>query len=380
MAVAQLRATVADSSDRLRPYIAGWQALADRRGRPLASPAWMLAWWRHVAPGGATLRTAVVEDAGELIGVAPYFIEAGPRHDCRLLASGISQRIEPLAVPGREADVADAFAGALHALEPQPGLVSLEGAPDDSPWPSLLKEALGGTLGAAVYKTLAQDAPVVTLEGRSFEDWFGAKSSNFRQQMRRAKRKLERVGGTIRMAGRDELDADVAALMRLHASRWEGRGESGLAAPGVAAMLREAGAAMIDDGRFRLWIIEVEGRPMSAQLFLAAGGEVAYWNGGFDESWAALKPAMLAILAAIEDAFERGDRRVDLGGGAQPYKMRFADAVDPIQWCGVIPRGARWPRVRVELAPEIAGARARDWARNTLTDNQQERLKKLLRR
>lgn len=340
--------TVLDSEERLEPYLEAWDRLAVERRRPLATPGWMLSWWRNAAPEGALLRTVVVEEEGQLVGIAPYYSEPAGRRDYRLLASGLSQRIEPLAADGREQELAEGMAAALKASEPRPVLVSLEGAPESSPWPDLLK----GPLRAAVYRTSVQEAPIVTLAG-SFDDWLQTKSSNFRSQMKRARKKVEKEGGVIRMSGPDDVEADIASLLRLHEGRWEGRGESGIIGRGMEAMLHEAARSLLPSGRFRLSMIDMNGKAISAQLFVAAGGEVCYWNGGFDEEFAQLKPAMVAIFVAIQDAFERGDDRLDLGGGAQDYKLRFADTTDPLQWGGLIPRGPRWPLVRMQLAPDV---------------------------
>jgi hypothetical protein len=53
----------------------------------------------------------------------------------------------------------------------------------------------------------------------------------------------------------------------------------------------------------------------------------------------------------VEDAQRRGERRVDLGGGAQPYKLRYANADDPLMWCGIMPHQMRYPVTRAQVLP-----------------------------
>lgn len=144
-------------------------------------------------------------------------------------------------------------------------------------------------------------------------------------------------------------------------------------------MLRDAGQTLLAEQRLRIWLVELEGQPVAAQVFVAAGGEVVYWNGGFDEAHADLKPAMLAILAAIEDAFARGEARMDLGGGTQEYKLRFADSHDPLTWGGLIPPGPRYPLVRLLLAPSQTRWAVTRLARR-LPPEGQRTLQRLLRR
>jgi CelD/BcsL family acetyltransferase involved in cellulose biosynthesis len=105
----------------------------------------------------------------------------------------------------------------------------------------------------------------------------------------------------------------------------------------------------------RLWTLEAEGAAISSQLFVAAGGAVTYWLGGFDPAWAREHPALVVLLRAVEDAFARGDERMDLGAGAQPYKQRFATGEDALV-SSVVP--LRGPRLALVLG-EVAARRVR---------------------
>ena len=125
--------------------------------------------------------------------------------------------------------------------------------------------------------------------------------------------------------------------------------------PEVEAMLPDVARLAAEGCRLRLSTIEVEGRDISSHLFLAAGGEVSYWLGGFDERWASFHPSMHSILYAIEQSWQNGDTRVDLNSGGQAYKYRFADQEDTLEWSTLVPRGPRSPLVRAELVSRGAG-------------------------
>jgi CelD/BcsL family acetyltransferase involved in cellulose biosynthesis len=188
-------------------------------------------------------------------------------------------------------------------------------------------------------------APVLELGARSgstYEDWFGGRSRNFRQQMRRDRRRLEEEGARFRMTSDvEDLERDVGRFAELHHGRWRGRGGSGSFTPRVHRALVEVGRRLLPSGRFRLWNLETASAPVASHLFLAAGGEVSYWLGGFDERWSSLRPSLQTILVAIEDAWRRGERRMDLGAGGQPYKYRFAESDDVVVWTHVVPPGRR---------------------------------------
>jgi CelD/BcsL family acetyltransferase involved in cellulose biosynthesis len=347
-------------AERLAP---AWDELARACALPLCAPGWMLSWWRHVAPAGGLLRIVAVRDGdGALVGLAPWFEAEGEggRVDVRFLGAELSDRVDVLCRSGSEPDVARALRSAIREMRPRPDLVAFEAVPAASRWTRRLAAGPSGRAALARYRNSAYPAPAVTLPEGPPEAWLAGRSSNFRSQMRRMRRRLEGRGGTVRpLREPAEMQAGLAALLALHADRWERRAEdSNLLRPGVADLLADAARALGPE-RMRLFAVDVEGELMSVQLFVAAGGEVKYWNGGWSEAYADVKPSMLTILAALEDAIARGERRLDLGVGTHEYKLRFADTEDTLTWGGVIVRNRRWPRTRAELAPRVLRYRAK---------------------
>jgi CelD/BcsL family acetyltransferase involved in cellulose biosynthesis len=156
----------------------------------------------------------------------------------------------------------------------------------------------------------------------------------------------------MRLASTDEeLQRGLASFAQLHYGRWDRKGGSGVLHQGVEDMLEEVSRAWVKDLRFRLWTIEHDGEVVSAQIFLAAGGQLVHWLGGFDDEWGRVQPAILSILAAIEHAFSVGDDRLDLGGGGQPYKYRFADSEQLLASTFLVLRRSRYPLVRARSLP-----------------------------
>jgi len=362
-----------------------WSALAETCALPGMTPPWVISWFRHVAPGNVTPRVVTVHDGDTLIGVAPFYtaIRDRGRQDYRLVSVEFSNRLAPLALPGREQDVAAAIAHTLASAAPRPDLIALESGPPEAPWLSALREHWPGRGHPLTFTYNTKGCPNVSLAAGSFDEWFAGKSSNFRSQMRRARRQFDAAGGTVRMTVPATLQDDIDIFVRLHASRWEGRGRSALVGLGEAlpAVLNDVGTALLhDDGRFRLQILEIKDRPISAQLFFAAGGEVVYFNGGWDEQFAHLKPAMLAILIAIEEAFVRNDECLDLGSGAVQYKLRFADGDNPVCWQVLMVPSPRLPITFASMAPTFVSRWTRTTTKRVLGPKQVDRLRDLRRR
>jgi CelD/BcsL family acetyltransferase involved in cellulose biosynthesis len=354
-----------------------WDDLAVRLGKPYCAPAWLLA-WLHQAPAGIRLRIIVVRDEGRLVAVAPFYATRWRLGlwTWALMGAETMTRIEPLAEPELLQPAADAIRDALAAAEPTPARIHLEGLSEDSPWPELLTRRAAGRAAAWSAAEGQVAAPTITLDVDCVDDFLGRRSTNFRQQMRRSRRKLDTDGGEFRIANTpEELERALPEFIRLHHARWDHRGGSMSLRPASDRMLLDAGLALGPE-RFRLVSLVVDGKTVNSQLFVAAGREIGYWNGGWDENYARYKPSLVTLVEEIRASIDGGYERFDLGPGAQDYKYRFTDTEDRLRWHTVIPRGRLYPLARMAYAPR----QARHSAARLLTREQKARLRQLIRR
>lgn len=376
--MAELQAELVDQPAGLAALTGPWGELAVANRRPLSHPAWALGWLEHLAPATAAVRVAVVRERGRVIGLAPMFVEEGRagRVDYRFIGAPLP-RLTPLAVPGREWEVSRALAGVLSAATPAPDLIALEAHPLVSQWPRALAHAWPGRVAPWRVQYLIQHAPVTTLGMASFEDWLANRDPKFRSEVRRRRRRLTAAGGQVRVATLNTLERDIDVLLKLHRGRWASRGRSDIVAheSGVRSLFTQVGRALLDQGLFRLLLVEVDGQPIAAQVNAAAGGEVMAINGGWDEAYANLSPSVLCLLASIEDAIGRGERRFDLGPGTQPYKLRMADGDDPVAWTILIPAGRRLPLTTARTVPMLAHRRVRNLAKRAIRPEHQDRIR-----
>ena len=376
--MAELRGELLADLSAVEALEAEWDELAVASAKPYCAPGWMLSWWWAAAPVGARLRVATAREGSRLVGIAPCYGERTPLglERLRLLAAPITNRVEPVAQPGREPEVAQTLAAVLDAARPRPALLALEGVAESSPWSAALARAWPGSGAAGLREQDTVAAPTLTLRGGSYDAWLATKSSNFRQEARRFRRRLEARGARYRRVGEpDEMVEVLPAFGRLHHARWQPRGGSQVMTPGVQQMLRRAAGRLGPAGRLQMWTIEVGSEPISAHLFVSAGTELSYWLGGFDPDWAVHKPGLQALLAAAADAFDSGYRRLDLGGGAQDYKYRLADGEETLVWQTLAPAGIRSAAARMQLAPEDLRRRIS----RRLSPERRARLKRLWR-
>ena len=356
-----------------------WRQLAHACACPAALPGWQLAWWRHLAPEGAALRAvAVFEDADRLVGLAPFFVNPGRRVDYRLLGAGITHRLSPLALPGREREIASLVARTLASSSPAPDLVAFEGIDAGSPWPQIFVESWPGWFRPWRYVSSIHPGPAVDTTGEDFETWLASRSRSFRKQLRVAQRRADEIGAQVApVASKEACEKALLDHRRLHLARWERRGGSSLDERAFA-MIAEAVRALVPTDEMRVFALRIGQTTIAVQLALAAGGEVLLLSSGFDDAYARLSPAHRTVLAFVESAFACGERWIDLGGGREQYKFYFANAAAPLNWVGVVPRSRRYLLTRVRLAPEQAKWCGQRLARRYLSPAQRSRIKRLL--
>lgn len=359
---------------------ADWDALAVACRQPCSAPGMLIPWWRNLAPPDSAPRVVAVRDGDRLVGLAPFLLVPGPMRLASLRLFGtptMPQRNGILVAEGREGEVVAAMAQALHRSAPTPRIVRLERIDAAARWPGMLAGAWPTRAGAWLHHDFQESAPVLRMP-ESIEEWLAGKSGNFRGQMRRIRRRLAKRGATISSAA-DLASASrgIEAFRALHQARWGAR--SRLWSAQTTRMLHDAAQDMLPEGRMRVWTVEVQGRIVSAQIFFAAGGEVVYWNGGWDRTWSHERPALGAIYAAVEDCFARGDRRIDFGEGPAGYKLRFAGDDDPVAWATLLPRGPAYPLARAATARRRVLWRARRTARS-LPDPARDAIRRLRHR
>lgn len=377
-------AEMLDDEAALAPIVEGWARLADLNSAATCTPAWMLAWLRHLAPAGTEPRVIAVRDGDELVGVLPFCARRADHAGRRLIlmAGELSSSVSPLARPDRVWDVAAAAGELLSDRAHRPDLIEMSPTPAFSPWNEALREAWPGPMRPVAYRRNLNPAPTVSFVDDSYEDWLRGRSSNFRKNARRRRRRFDDDGGTIRFADATTVDADVATLVELHRKRWENidhpshwlvHGER------IEDFLREVAAGLLADGNFRLVMLELGGEPVAAELAIAAGTDSDSVNLGWDERFKQYAPATLTLLRVIEAGFERGDRRLHLGYGRVEYKASFANGQDAVATDALLPPGGRLPVALLRAAPDVAGRRARETAKRVLPPDAADRLRQLRR-
>jgi CelD/BcsL family acetyltransferase involved in cellulose biosynthesis len=282
---------------------------------PFQSPAWLLAWWRHL--GGGELRVITLRAAGRLVGMAPLFLHVWEgQRQLSPLGISISDYTDFLILPR--------FVGAgtaliLEYLERRRAEWDVFVMPDLPEGAPLLALPIPDTLSAL--REPAAVCPVIALP-KAVSDWHARLPTYRRRQIKHGWQWLEKNGGAeIERATPAALNEFMDALFQWHARRWQGRGEPGmLATAELKALHREVAAGLQNCGTVRLYGLRFQGVLRAALYVFAKGGRTYVYLDGFDPSVGRVSPVHLLMAHAIEEAIREGDREFDLLRGQEPHK------------------------------------------------------------
>lgn len=298
---------------------AEWDALADRAGAtPFARPGWFAAWGRAFAP--RRLEVLAARRDGQLAGVLA--LTRGPA-GTRSAANAHTPHFEIL---GRDAPVLRLLVDELYAGRPRS--VTLAYLDPAAPaWAAALAGA-----GAAGYRRATRAAlrvPCVTVAGEH-ETYRRGRRRGFLADLRRRRRRLAECGAVTFEAceGEPRSGPLLEELLVLEAAGW--KAARGTAIAGRASTRRFYAAVTAwaaARGTLRLLVLRLDGRPLAALLGVQEDGVHYLLKGGFDPQYARYSPGQLVLAQTIERGFADGLRRIELGGGADAYKLQWADTV-----------------------------------------------------
>ncbi len=353
------------ASSELAKLRAEWEALDG--GVVFRSWLWLECWWHHYRQPGCELYTAAVHDsAGELVGLAPWYLSqsSGGGRVVRFLGSGevCSDYLTLLARPEWETQVAEALADWLAGEAAADwDLVDLAGMPKDSSVMNVFRDRLRQR-GHIVHQQPELNSWRLSLPN-DWEHYLAGLSPSRRQRTRMLWRRNFETGRTklLRVETPEELERAFAILVDLHQKRRASLAQAGCFSSGrFTSFHREVAARLLASGQLRLLWLELEGRPIAVEYGFSGGDTIYYYQGGFDPEFAADRPGWLAFAGSLNSAIAEGYRTFDFLRGDESYKHSWgAEPVALERWRIV----ARRPSAHVRHAAWRTGETVKRWAR-----------------
>src|SRR4051812_7712608 len=323
-----------------------WNALAAAQRSPFLTVEWLSAWWESFGEGRPEVVT--IRDGGLRAGA--FLGRSG---------SGL------LAPANDHSGDWDALAADEEARNAVWKVVAGMGAPVLT-LPAMHEAAAERVareiLRPAGYRVVAERGPASPfLElPATYDELLAGKSGNFRSQLGRRRRALEREGELVFRTARG--DDDLDAVFRVEAAGWKSEeGTAILSDSRTQRLYRSFARIAAERGWLRLHLLELDGRAIAADYSVVFAGGEFLLKTGFDEEWGRLSPGLVLRGEVLRQAIEDGLGYYDFLGGPDHYKLRWTDEAR----MRVTLRAFRGPRglgpflYRSRVRPALKAARSR---------------------
>jgi CelD/BcsL family acetyltransferase involved in cellulose biosynthesis len=322
------RAPIKDS------VLGAWRQLAELRENPFLTPEWFFAWMQ--ANPSEEPFVILWRLAGEVCGVLPLVrVRKGLFHELRFAGARRGDWFTPACRPEDEPAMAAACAELLRRERRSWQLLVLDRVDEADDWPQALwREGLGGAIAPA--RPRRHDLlPYIAFDEGGYDAYHAGRSRNFRSQLGRRRRKLEKEHElSFRMTtDPDRFDADFDTFFHLHEERWSDRGGSSSGADEVREFQRAFAAAALERGWLRLWIAEADGAPRAAWYGWRIGNRYCYALSGLSKDYETFALGTVLLAHTVEQAAAEGATVYDLMWGDESYKSRFqTDSRSTASW------------------------------------------------
>lgn len=308
-----------------------WKLLFDESGRsnPFLSWEWHQSWTDVFQGRLQPMVLGAFFPDGRLAGLLPL---QQVRHlemrqleflSCGSGADELDCLIHPQASPS--------LAGQLlqHALSTPWQLLRLETVNRDS----LLAAELASSAPPATLRIEAGETlPYLPLPD-SFETLLLQHSSNFRAEIRRRRRNLERRGGPVLLHCAEcpqEVAAALHCLFGLHNSRRQQKHEAGIFEdPRLREFHFRVAERLAHQKMTRVYVMYVAGEPVAALYGFVARRRFFYFQSGLAPESGHLSPGTVLMSLVIEDCIRRGLQQFEFLRGSESYKSRWTACSRP---------------------------------------------------
>lgn len=162
-----------------------------------------------------------------------------------------------------------------------------------------------------------------------FGDLLAQHSVNFRSEIRRRRRNLERHAGPVELRSAlqsEEVALAVNILFDLHNRRRQQKMDTGIFEDeSLRRFHRHVAMRLARQRLARIYVLHVAGEPVAALYGFEARQRFYYFQSGWNPDWSRLSPGTVLLSMIIEDCIARGIRQFEFLRGTEGYKSRWTD-------------------------------------------------------
>jgi CelD/BcsL family acetyltransferase involved in cellulose biosynthesis len=262
----------------------------------------------------------------QVVGLIPCFLrEWNERRQMTLIGSGISDYLDPLLAEGHEHNIISCLGDLLGRADDW----------DRCDWQDL---AFGTPLANFSCFDVTKQEQTICSEVRlpgAFEDFWAARPRHLRRNLRRYGAKA-REQSSLRVEVTTAADESVVhALIRLHTSRWQALGESGMIqANHSACFLRNIISRFAGSDLLRIFSMRCGENIVAIILAFAFRGTMYGYLTGSDPAFKRFSVASILLQAALRYCCHEGIRAWNFRRDDEPYKTDWG--AEAIRRCRIV--------------------------------------------
>jgi len=340
--VSQLHIQLITGEQEFAALAVQWQALAaqDEQAGIFNDWQWNSLWWQHYKHLGELYVLLVYSDE-RLVGLAPLYRNDSKamrffrQNTLRFIGTGgdtSPDDVNIVASSEHRAQVVDAVWD--HLLKAGFDRMIFVDLPAQSSFHETGLIRAGNAAGyVAAVKTQARRC--ADLPG----DWAGFRQQISRNTHKRIKRRQNRLdtAGDVRFKicnSSEDVDIAFAALVKLHAKRWQAKGQGGAFSTDAYLGFHRK---LMDEllAKEQLWLITLalDNEIIGVEYAFMYKHTLLFFQTGFDPEQEHLSPGHVLMTHAIQCAIESGVKRIDLLKGDYDYKSSYANQeLDSASW------------------------------------------------
>ncbi|HYX54075.1 MAG TPA: GNAT family N-acetyltransferase [Candidatus Limnocylindrales bacterium] len=313
-----------------------WRALCDinAKSEPFVRPEFIRAYLKAFEPE-ASLVIFTASCRGELLALLPMIEEkvrfAGlPARTLRGAAGTHSARFDLVCAHGEAGQ--KAIAAIWEELKQQHDWDMIELPLIAEPAEARTLVAMAAESGFPSGWWDAHPGPYVQINGENpdLEPWLQATSANFRQRVRRLRRKAQTEGVLELKSFSLPNDGVLEKFYALESSGWKGKhGTAIVCDPNTRQFYDEVARVAGEQGYFRCYFLTLEDRVLAGFLGLSDGKRFFMLKPAYNEEFSHYSPGHLLAASVIKDCAEHGFQEFDFMPPALRWKTDWSSQVRP---------------------------------------------------
>ncbi|MDY7032975.1 MAG: GNAT family N-acetyltransferase [Thermodesulfobacteriota bacterium] len=286
---------------------------------------WQSTWWTHFGKGKELGLLAVRSKEGDLLGLAPFFLES--LSNCERVVefiggTDITDYLDIIVQSGSEEDVCREIVDFLESIQDDWDSVDLHCLKETSIALNVLKPII---IERGYSVTVSQEdvCPKIILPS-SWNDYLDLLSKKDRHELRRKIRRIEGKSQSVYNKNIEDQDSLVSGMEQFFSLHRDSNSQKKSFMHGnMEAFFQAIAHTLFAENWFKLSFLHRNGTSLASSLCFEYENKTYLYNSGYDPKNSSLSPGIVHVAHLIREAIEAGRMEFDFLRGNEPYKYRF---------------------------------------------------------